>query len=79
MCPKYNQCGCEDGDCMEYIIVKKTYTLEVPKHKYKQLLQELGTKKLFHLTDDLIQVSNRLERMAEEQIIEAIEIDDGDY
>jgi hypothetical protein len=79
MYSKCNQVGCEGEDCMEYIVVKKTYTLEVPKHKYKQLLQELETEKLFHLTDDLIQVCNRLERMAEEQVIEEIEIDDGEY
>lgn len=79
MCTKCNQCGCEDGDCMEYVAVKKTCILEIPKHKYNQLKQELGVSKLFRLEDNLIEISNRLERMAEEQVIEEIEIDDGEY
>lgn len=64
---------------MEYIVVKKTYVLEVPKHKYNQLKQELEVDKLFHLDDDLIQITSRLERLAEEKTIEEIEIDDGEY
>lgn len=64
---------------MEYIVVKKTYVFEVPKHKYNQLKQELEVDKLFHLDDDLIQVTSRLERLAEEKTIEEIEIDDGEY
>ncbi|TYS91944.1 hypothetical protein [Rossellomorea aquimaris] len=79
MCPKCYQAGCEDGDCMEYVIVKKTFALEIPKHKYSQLKQDLGVKRLFHLTDDLIQITNKLERMSEQIIIEDIEIDDGEY
>jgi hypothetical protein len=78
-CPKCHQVGCEDGECMEYIALKKTFILEIPKHKYNQLKQELKVNKLFQLEDNLIEISRRLERMAEEQVIENIEIDDGDY
>lgn len=79
MCPKYRRMGCEDGDCMEYIIVKEICVYEIPKHKYSRLKQELGVDKLFHVDEDLIQLKNRLTRMADEIIIEDIEIDDGTY
>ena len=79
MCPKCNQAGCEDGDCMEYIVVKEVCVHEVPKHKYNQLKQELGVTRLAHLENDLIKIAYRLNRIAEEITIEAVEIDDGEY
>jgi hypothetical protein len=82
MCPKCNQVGCEDGDCMESILIKKAYLLEVPKHKYKQLLKDLGTKKLFHLeqySDEFNKAIDTLEEIAESKSLEEIEISDESY
>lgn len=82
MCSKCNQCGCEDGDCMETIVVKKVYLYEVPKHKYKNLLEDLQVEKLFHLeqfSDEFNHAMDTLEEIMIERTTEEIEIDDGDY
>jgi hypothetical protein len=82
MCSKCNQVGCEDGGCMESIIIKKVYIYEVPKHEYKQLLKDTDTKKLFHLesgSDDFNLAIDRIEEIVESKSLEEIEISDEEY